>query len=395
MAKTRGAHSFRPRVRQGPTPPAAGPSPAAADLTTAGSVAIGHSAAAAGTDPRVPTARPTTDAASPAPAAGDVEGSSSVAPAQRRYHTWVRPTPPAPSHPRLAWRASLAKRTQTSGPGESFTSRSRAPPSPPYQGIARAPDLSLGSIIRRPYFPYDPIPGNVSCRDRYFHGEVYYDLSAFTAKPGLRDSMLLIQRYHLEPFMVLRQYYYPRVVIELYHTMTSRQEANPTALHFSIDGRPRILWASDIIVALHLLAVLANAADYRQWPHPPVSSAPPATPLVAPASVPQAQMPSASPQTSGPMPTAWSDIAGSSTSSQLPQYITLSARDFLALMETVRTFSATMASFTTSQVTLAERMTRTEASIAQIQDSIERLESHLGLPTVSPQDPTQASAIPP
>ena len=80
--------------------------------------------------------------------------------------------------------------------------------------------------------------------------------------------MLLIQRYHLEPFMVPRHFYYPRVVIEFYYTMTSRQEANPTTLHFSIDARPGILRASDITVALHLQVVLANAAGYRQWPHP-------------------------------------------------------------------------------------------------------------------------------
>ena len=68
--------------------------------------------------------------------------------------------------------------------------------------------------------------------------------------------------------MVPRQFYYPWVVIEFYHTMTSKREANPTALHFSIDGRPGILQASDITAALHLPVVLANAADYRQWPHP-------------------------------------------------------------------------------------------------------------------------------
>ena len=99
---------------------------------------------------------------------------------------------------------------------------------------------------------------------------MYYDLPAFTADLGLEDSMLLIQRYHLEPFMVPCQFYYPRVVIEFYHTMTSRREANPTALHFSIDGRPGILQASDITTALHLPVVLANAAGYRQWPHPSI-----------------------------------------------------------------------------------------------------------------------------
>ena len=80
--------------------------------------------------------------------------------------------------------------------------------------------------------------------------------------------MLLVQRYLLKLFMTSRRYYYPRVVIEFYHTMTSRREANQTALHFSIDGQPGILRASDITVALHLLVVLANAVDYKQWPHP-------------------------------------------------------------------------------------------------------------------------------
>ena len=60
----------------------------------------------------------------------------------------------------------------------------------------------------------------------------------------------------------------PPVVIEFYHTMTSRREPNPTTIHFSIDGRSRILRATDIAITFNLLVVLANLADYRQWPHP-------------------------------------------------------------------------------------------------------------------------------
>ena len=212
MEKMRGAHTFRPRVPQGLSPPVAGPSFAAAGSSAADIAAVspsftaGPSAVAVGASPKAPVVRPTTApaAAAPAPTAGDAEGSSSVAPTQRRYHTQVGPTPLAPSHPRPAWKAPSAKRARTSGPRESSSSRFRAPPSPPYQGVVGAPDLSLGSIIRRPYFPYDPIPGNVSCRDRDFHGELYYDLPAFAVDPRLRDSMLFIQRYHLEPFMVPR-----------------------------------------------------------------------------------------------------------------------------------------------------------------------------------------------
>ena len=80
--------------------------------------------------------------------------------------------------------------------------------------------------------------------------------------------MLLVQRYSLKPFMTPRRFFYPRVVIEFYHTMTSKREFNPTALHFSIDGRPGILRASNITATFNLPVVLANSAAYRQWTYP-------------------------------------------------------------------------------------------------------------------------------
>ena len=70
------------------------------------------------------------------------------------------------------------------------------------------------------------------------------------------------------PFMTPRKFFYPRVVLEFYHTMTSRGVSNQMQLQFSIDGRRGVLRASDITAALGLPVVLANSADYRQWPHP-------------------------------------------------------------------------------------------------------------------------------
>ena len=166
--------------------------------------------------------------------------------------------------------APPSKRARTSGLGESSSSRPQKPPSPPAQGPDGdlPPDLSPASIIRLPYFHSSPILGNANCSESNVHTEIYYDLLAFAEDPKLRDSMRLVQRYSLEPFITPRQFYYPRVVIEFYHTMTSRQEPNPTAIHFSIDVRPGILQASDISTAFHLPVVLTNSADYRQWPHP-------------------------------------------------------------------------------------------------------------------------------
>ena len=60
------------------------------------------------------------------------------------------------------------------------------------------------------------------------------------------------------------------------------------------------------------------------------------------------------------------DLAGSSsTSPPPPQFIPISPQDFLSIMDAVRTFSATSASFAAAQASLAERMARTETALAQ------------------------------
>ena len=139
---------------------------------------------------------------------------------------------------------------------------------------------------------------------------------------------------------------------------------------------------------------LSPIAEHTGEPPAPASPVPPPV-SSTPASVPHALMSSFPSEPSGPMPTARSDIVGPSTSAPPPQYITLYARDFLALMETVRTFSATTTSFAASQATLVERMTCTEVAVAQIQASFLQLQSHLGLSAVSQHAPAKASDIPP
>ena len=243
MAKTRRGSAFRPRVRRSSPPP------------TGGSSAAPPAAAVAPLDAAQGSA---------------VVGSSAVELAPRQYHTRVGPTPPSQPHPRPARRAPPSKRARTSSPGESSNSRPQEPQSPPHQSPTKAPpfDLFPASIIRWPLFHCNPIPGNADCSERELHARVHYDLPDFSQDPELQDSMLLVQQYSLGSFMTPRQFFYPRVVIDFYHTMTSRLEPNPTAIHFSIDGRPGILRASNIIATFNLVVVLANSAAYRQWPHP-------------------------------------------------------------------------------------------------------------------------------
>ena len=81
--------------------------------------------------------------------------------------------------------------------------------------------------------------------------------------------MRLIEDYSLLAFMTLRQYYYPRVVLQFYHSMTSRGADGPRELQFYIDDRRRVLRVADISTALGLRIPPANAEGYRDWAHPP------------------------------------------------------------------------------------------------------------------------------
>ena len=117
-------------------------------------------------------------------------------------------------------------------------------------------------------FTSDPIPGNVDLRARDFHGEPFYDVPALTTDPQFRDLIRLITQYSLLPFMTSWQFYYPWVVLEFYHTMTSRVVPSPLELWFSVDGRQGVHRAADISAALGLPVELANSGGYRDWPQP-------------------------------------------------------------------------------------------------------------------------------
>ena len=180
----------------------------------------------------------------------------------RRYQTRMGPRAPSPVPQRRSRRARPSKRANTSGPGESSSSRPKPTPSPVAEETS-SPQLSPASRIRRPLFAGHPIPGNVRLHSRDFHRESYYDVPALTADPRFRDLMRLIEHYSLLPFMTPRQFYYPRVVIQFYHSMTSRGALSPLELRFTIDDRSGVLRAADISAALGLQTVQANSEGYR------------------------------------------------------------------------------------------------------------------------------------
>ena len=212
----------------------------------------GTSGAAGSNSPDLPAV--TQPALTPASIPGEPQGF-------QRYQTRMGPRAPSSMPQRRSRRARPSKQARISGPGES--SRSRPEPSPPPTEEGSSSQLSPASRIRRPMFTSDPIPGNVDLRARDFHGEPCYDVPALTTDPWFRDSMRLITQYSLLPFMTPWQFYYPQVVLEFYHTMTSRGVPSPLELRFNIDGRPGVLRALDITAALGLPAELANFGGYR------------------------------------------------------------------------------------------------------------------------------------
>ncbi|RVW11762.1 hypothetical protein CK203_089782 [Vitis vinifera] len=109
-----------------------------------------------------------------------------------------------------------------------------APPSPPASTIPGSSHVA--QVLKRPMIAGPPLPGNTDIRDRPFHDEICMEHETLRLLPELEESYRFLQRYHIEPFMTPRSFYYPRVVLDFYQTMTTRGVQDPIAIHFLIDG---------------------------------------------------------------------------------------------------------------------------------------------------------------
>ena len=98
----------------------------------------------------------------------------------------------------------------------------------------------------------------------------------------------------------------------------------------------------------------------------------------------------ASPTVSPPTAPTPLETTGPSSLSQPPsEHITVTSRDFLAVMDVVRALATTTASLATSQTALDERMAHVEVTLMQNQAILLQIQSHLGLPPVTVTEPIQ------
>ena len=67
--------------------------------------------------------------------------------------------------------------------------------------------------------------------------------------------------------MTPRDFFYPRVALDFYQSMTTRYVRDPTVIHFTIHGCHGILGAKHIAEALNIPYEPVSLADYREWAH--------------------------------------------------------------------------------------------------------------------------------
>ena len=110
------------------------------------------------------------------------QATSLASPTVPRYTIRTRPVPLALPYPRPAPRQPPSKWAKTSGHGETSQPQPEVPPQsppPPSTDYSIPETESHGSTIMRPLFPYALVVGNTDCRNRDFHDENFYDMSAF------------------------------------------------------------------------------------------------------------------------------------------------------------------------------------------------------------------------
>nr|CAN80200.1 hypothetical protein VITISV_038542 [Vitis vinifera] len=186
-----------------------------------------------------------------------VEGSTSEPPRPLSVPPPVQDAPMSPP----------VRRYQTRAKPEEPSSEPQ-PSQPPPTDSQIPSGMTPKVLIRRPMLTQPPIEGNLDCRARSFHSELCFDTVTFRLQPELRDSFHLLQRYHMEHLLTPRDFFYSRVAMDFYQSMTTHQVRDPTVIHFTIDGRHGILGARHKAEALRIPYEPASTEDYRVWTQP-------------------------------------------------------------------------------------------------------------------------------
>ncbi|RVW29380.1 hypothetical protein CK203_108778 [Vitis vinifera] len=107
-----------------------------------------------------------------------------------------------------------------------------------------------------------PIEGNLDCRARSFHSELCFDTSHLPITTGACTVIPPTEQIPHGASTDPRDFFYARVAMDFYQSMTTKQVRDPTLIHFTIDGRHGILGACHIVEALHIPYEPSHFEDY-------------------------------------------------------------------------------------------------------------------------------------
>nr|CAN71404.1 hypothetical protein VITISV_015449 [Vitis vinifera] len=125
-------------------------------------------------------------------------------------------------------RRYLTRSGAQSSPAPSSASSSEPPAElqehqPPLSEFQIPSGIDPEVLIKRPMLTQPSIEGNLDCRARPFHSELCFDTATFELRSELVDSFHLLRRYRMEHLLTPRDFFYPRVAMDFYQSMTTKQ----------------------------------------------------------------------------------------------------------------------------------------------------------------------------
>ncbi|KAL6346214.1 hypothetical protein AAG906_027968 [Vitis piasezkii] len=192
--------------------------------------------------------------------------------------------------------------------------------------------------------------------------------------------------------MTPRDFFYPRVALDFYQSMTTRRVRNPNVIHFTIDGRH----APPQMESFNGLCCTPRAPDMPAPPEPPQDEQPPQaqqaeipTEIISPAPTTPSIVPTPEATSSAPLTILEAPPVVPATSAPPPSEssITISTSEFRGLCHTLQTLSTTqgvlfqqMAIIRAHQDQLIAMQTQHTAILSQIQQHLESTPSEEATP---------------
>nr|CAN84138.1 hypothetical protein VITISV_021093 [Vitis vinifera] len=245
-------------------------------------------------------------------------------------------------------------------------------------------------LIKRPMVAQPPIEGNLDYRAQPFHSELCFDATTFKLQPELANSFHLLHRYRMEHFLTPRDFFYPRVAMDFYQSMTTNQ-------HLGYPSDPQLKRrriCREVFTLDKWTNMTAYRAEHPELPQPQQSEDP------QPVEIPAARraypepihegIPSAFPATHSTPPVI---PAASKPSTSAEPRMAIPLSEYRDLCHTLQTLIATQSSLAQEMSAIRSQQEQILTTQTQHTAILRQLQHHLGLPSAT-EHLTPTTAVP-